>query len=233
MKASVYGIDDFLFGKKSLPDERLDKMKEIYRSVKVTPVQVEFVTEKDLKVSDVIVCLKERKLDLVITDMEIVEGKLSKDMQENEKKLLKEASALLEKEAPLCEGKFNNEDAKWLANNNFLTIRPVILISREEMDNMPVLTRRVYDCSGRISFLTGGVKESRAWEARRNATAVEAAHCIHSDIARGFIRAEVLAYSDLLKAGNANQAKNDGFVKSQGKDYIVQDGDIIDFKFSV
>lgn len=233
MKASVYGIEDFLFGKKSLPDERLNKMKEIYRSVKITPIQVEFLTEKDLKVCDVIVCLKEKKLDLVIMDMEVIENKLSKDLGENEKKVLKEAGSLLEKEVPLCESSFSDEDAKWLANNNFITIKPIVLITKEEMEDMSALTRKVYDASGRISFLTGGVKESRAWELRKNSNAVEAAHCIHSDIARGFIRAEVLAYSDLIKVGNANQAKNEGFVKSQGKDYIVQDGDIIDFKFNV
>lgn len=233
MKASVYGIEDFLFGKKGLPDERLNKMKEIYRSVKITAIQVEFVTDKELKTADVIVCLKEKKLDLVIMDMEIVESKLSRDLPENEKTLLKQASELLEKETPLYEGKFNIDDARWLANNNFVTIKPIVLMAKDEMDDMPALTRKVYDCSGRISFLTGGVKESRAWEVRKNATAVEAAHCIHSDIARGFIRAEVLSYDDLIKVGNANQAKNEGCVKSQGKEYIVQDGDIIDFKFNV
>ncbi|MFH1691984.1 MAG: DUF933 domain-containing protein [Candidatus Omnitrophota bacterium] len=233
MKASVYGIDDFLFGKKSLPDERLNRMKEIYRSVKITAIQVEFVTDKDLKTADVIVCLKDKKLDLVIMDMEIIENKLSRDLSDNEKKILKQASELLEKEMPLYEGEFSEEDSKWLANNNFVTIKPIVLISREEMEDMPALTRKVYDSSGRISFLTGGVKESRAWEAKKNPTAVEAAHCIHSDIARGFIRAEVLSYDDLLKVGNANQAKNEGFVKSQGKEYIVKDGDIIDFKFNV
>lgn len=60
MKASVFGISDFLFGKKSLPDERLNTLKELYRSQKVTSIQVEFTTEKDLKTADAIVCLAEK-----------------------------------------------------------------------------------------------------------------------------------------------------------------------------
>lgn len=233
MKASVFGIPDFLFGKKALPDERLDKLKELYRSVKVTPVQVEFTTEKDLKVADAVVCLDEKKLDLLILDMEVVESKLERSETEEEKKLLKRCQEFLEKEISLCEGDFNDEEKKWLSNNNFVSIKPVVFISRSEMEQFPALVKKVYKEAGRISFLTGGVKESRGWEIRKGATSVDAAHAIHSDIARGFIRAEVMAYDELVKVGNVNQAKNEGFLRQEGKEYIVKDGDVMEFKFSV
>ena len=113
------------------------------------------------------------------------------------------------------------------------TIKPVVFVTPEEAQDLPALTRRVYDSSGMISFLTGGVKESRAWELRKNSNAVLAAHAIHSDIARGFIRAEVMAYDDLLRIGNVNQAKNEGCLHKEGKDYIFKDGDIVEFQFSV
>ena len=233
MKASVFGIPDFLFGKKALPDERLKKIEELYRAQKVTQIQVEFTTEKDLKTADAIVALSDKKLDLVILDMEALEAKADKAPEEKEKNILGRVQALLEKETPLCLGDFNEEEKKWIANNNFVTVRPVVFITKSDMENMPALTRKVYDGAGRISFLTGGVKEARAWEVRKNATAVEAAHAIHSDIARGFIRAEVLSYDDLIKVGNVNQAKSEGLARQEGKDYIVKDGDIMDFKFSV
>lgn len=232
MKASVFGISDFLFGKKSLPDERLNKLKELYRSQKVTSIQVEFSTEKDLKTADAIVCLTDKKLDLIILDIEVLEARAEKELTGEEKTLVERAQELLSKEKPLVEGAFSEEEKKWLANNNLVTIKPVIFISREEMEDLEVLTRRVYDEAGRICFLTGVPKESRAWEIRKGANAVEAADCIHSDIARGFIKADVMAYADLVKAGNVNQAKSQ-FLRQEGKDYIVQDGDVVEFKFSV
>lgn len=86
-----------------------------------------------------------------------------------------------------------------------------------------------YDLLGLISFLTAGPDEVRAWTIRRDTPAVEAAGAIHSDLQRGFIRAEVVAYTDLIRAGSMNEAKKQGTVRSEGKQYIVQDGDICHF----
>jgi hypothetical protein len=233
MKASVFGIPDFPFGKKALPDERLKKLEELYRAQKVTQIQVEFTTQNDLKTADAIVSLADKRIDLIILDMETLEGKADKALEEKEKNILSRCQTLLEKETPLCLGSFSEEEKKWIANNNFITIRPVVFIPRDEMENMPVLAKNVYEKAGRISFLTAGVKEARAWEVRKDTRAVEAAGAIHSDIERGFIRAEVMAYEDLIKVGNVNQAKNEGFLRQEGKEYIVKDGDIIEFKFSV
>ncbi len=233
MKISVSGISDFPFGKRALVDERLKKISDLYRAQKITQIQVEFVTEKDIKTADAIICLDEKKLDLIILDMEVVEGKLERKPHQQEEELLKKAQGLLEKEMPLCKGEFSYEDKKWLSNNNFVTIKPVIFIVRSEMDDLSSLVRRAYQEGGRICFFTGGIKEARGWEIRKGATAVEAAEAIHSDIARGFIRAEVMNYEELAKIGNVNQAKSSGVLRQEGKDYIVSDGDVMEFKFSV
>jgi hypothetical protein len=90
-----------------------------------------------------------------------------------------------------------------------------------------------YDLLGLISFLTTGPDEVRAWPIRRNTTALDAAGTIHSDIQRGFIRAEVVAYADLVAAGGMTEAKKVGTVRMEGKQYIVQDGDICHFLFNV
>ncbi len=84
-----------------------------------------------------------------------------------------------------------------------------------------------------ISFLTVGEDEVRAWTIARDTHAVEAAGAIHSDIQRGFIRAEVVAYEDLKKAGDYAAARKQGTVRLEGKNYSVQDGDIINFRFNV
>lgn len=233
MKASVFGIPDFPFGKKALPEARLKRIAELYKAQKVTNIQVDFVTEKDLKVSDVIVCLDEKKLDLMIWDMEIIEGKQERQPLQEDAALLKKAQELLESETPLSCGDFSDAQRTWLANNNFVTIKPVVFVERRALDDLPSLVRRVYDESGRICFLTGGVKEARAWEIKKGATAVEAAHVIHSDLARGFIRAEVMAFEALDRSGNVNQAKNDGALRQEGKEYKVCDGDVMEFKSGV
>jgi ribosome-binding ATPase YchF (GTP1/OBG family) len=90
-----------------------------------------------------------------------------------------------------------------------------------------------YKLLGLISFLTTGPDEVRAWTILQHTPAVEAAGAIHSDIQRGFIRAEIVAYDDLIKAGGMNEAKKAGTVRLEGKTYIVKDGDVCHFLFNV
>ncbi|HEY3280830.1 MAG TPA: redox-regulated ATPase YchF [Armatimonadota bacterium] len=95
------------------------------------------------------------------------------------------------------------------------------------------LLRLCYQELGLISFFTVGEDEVKAWTLRRGQNAVEAAGKIHSDLARGFIRAEVIAYDALKESGNWNAAKEKGHFRLEGKEYIVQDGDCLNIRFSV
>ena len=90
-----------------------------------------------------------------------------------------------------------------------------------------------YDLLGLMSFLTAGKPEVRAWTIKKGTKAPEAAGKIHSDIQRGFIRAEVVSYDDLIKEGSMNAVREKGLLRSEGKDYIMQDGDIVLFRFNV
>ena len=93
--------------------------------------------------------------------------------------------------------------------------------------------RAVYEQLDLLTFLTAGDTESRAWEVRRGATAPEAAGVIHSDFQRGFIRAEVVAFSALVDAGSWNAARAKGLVRQEGKAYVVTEGDVVEFRFAV
>jgi len=95
------------------------------------------------------------------------------------------------------------------------------------------IIRKSYDLLGRMVFFTVGEDEVRAWEVDRRATALECAGAIHSDLARGFIRAEVVSYQDLMAAGSNAAAKTAGKVRLEGKDYSVQDGDTIVVRFNI
>lgn len=95
------------------------------------------------------------------------------------------------------------------------------------------LIQASYDLLGLMSFLTAGEDETRAWTIRKGTKAPQAAGKIHTDFERGFIRAEVINYQDLLDCGSLSAARDKGIVRLEGKDYVVQDGDVILFRFNV
>lgn len=98
---------------------------------------------------------------------------------------------------------------------------------------LDVLARVGFDTLGLQTYLTAGPKESRAWTIKRGATAPEAAGVIHTDFQRGFIKAEIVSYDDLMDAGSMTAARSAGKVRMEGKDYVMQDGDVVEFRFNV
>lgn len=95
------------------------------------------------------------------------------------------------------------------------------------------LIKSSYSLLGLISYLTAGPMETRAWTIKNGTKAQQAAGEIHSDIERGFIRAEVVSFEDIKNAGNINTAKEKGLVRSEGKEYVMKDGDVVLFRFNV
>src|SRR5256885_17250937 len=86
---------------------------------------------------------------------------------------------------------------------------------------------------GLQTFLTAGPKEARAWTIRKGATAPEAAGVIHTDFQRGFIKAEIVSYEDLIEAGSVAAARAAGRARMEGKEYVMRDGDVVEFRFNV
>ena len=102
-----------------------------------------------------------------------------------------------------------------------------------EQGGLDTLIQKSYDLLGLMSYLTAGQPEVRAWTIKKGTKAPQAAGKIHSDFERGFIRAEVVSFDDLMACGSMNSAKEKGLVRSEGKDYVMQDGDIVLFRFNV
>lgn len=98
---------------------------------------------------------------------------------------------------------------------------------------LDLLVQKSYALLGLISFLTAGQPEVRAWTIKKGTKAPQAAGKIHSDFERGFIRAEVIGYEDLIKIGSLAAAKEKGMIRSEGKDYVMKDGDVVLFRFNV
>ena len=104
---------------------------------------------------------------------------------------------------------------------------------RERESALEEVVRRLSDALGLITFFTAGDKETRAWSLRRGQSALDAAATVHSDIARGFIRAEVIRWDDLVEAGSHAEAARRGLQRLEGKAYEVQDGDVLNIRFNV
>ena len=103
-------------------------------------------------------------------------------------------------------------------------------IEQSGLDN---LVSACYDLLGLISFLTAGSDEVRAWTIKKGTKAPQAAGKIHTDFERGFIRAEVISFEELVECGSTAAAKEKGIMRSEGKDYVMQDGDVVLFRFNV
>ena len=103
----------------------------------------------------------------------------------------------------------------------------------QDQPGLSALARAGFHTLGLQTYLTTGPKESRAWTIRRGATAPQAAGVIHTDFERGFIKAEIVSYNDLLDAGSMLAARAAGRVRIEGKDYVMADGDVVEFRFNV
>lgn len=129
---------------------------------------------------------------------------------------------------PIC-AKLEQEIAELPAEDKLMFLQELGL----EESGLDRLIKCSYHLLGLISYLTGGPEEVRAWTIKKGTKAPQAAGKIHSDFERGFIRAEIVAYDDLVRCGNMAAAKEKGLVRSEGKEYVVQDGDVVLFRFNV
>jgi GTP-binding protein YchF len=103
----------------------------------------------------------------------------------------------------------------------------------QEESGLTLLARVGFATLGLDTFLTAGPKEARAWTIRKGSTAPEAAGVIHTDFQRGFIKAEIVSYDDLVDAGSMSEARARGKVRVEGKEYVMRDGDVVEFRFNV
>jgi len=200
--------------------------------------------------------------ELILADLQTVEKRLHKARTEarSPDKEKKEYLAIIEKlYEHLAEGdlainlNLEHEEKLMIRDLHLLTIKPNLHIVNLHEDQIkdfdkskyaeildiknqekiiPICARAAYHTLNLITFLTAGPKEVRAWTVEKGALAPEAAGVIHTDFQKGFIKAEVIKYEDYKNAGSENAAKEQGKMKMEGKEYEVQDGDIMHFKFA-
>jgi len=232
MKIGLISIREFPLGKRNIKDSRLDEVDKITKAKKKTYLQVELVGENGALEADAILVAKNASTDLILKDLEFVENRLARATLEEEKILLAKFKEALEKEKFISDITLTPEEEKIISSYSLLTKRPIVLASEQDLENTDNLLAKVLRESGYGSFFTTGEKETRAWLIRRGITAWEAAGVIHSDIQKGFIRAEIISLEDFLKCGGETAAKQAGKMRLEMKDYVMQEGDLANFRFN-
>ena len=150
------------------------------------------------------------------------------ETDENVRKVKEYAAKENSEVVPLCVK--IEEELSSLSDEEKVEMLEMLGIEEPGLDR---LIKKSYDLLGLMSFLTAGEPEVRAWTIKKGTKAPQAAGKIHSDIERGFIKAEVVSYEDLMREGSMVAAREKGLIRSEGKEYIMQDGDIVLFKFNV
>lgn len=225
-----------------VPDERLDKLAELSKSKKIIPAVVEFVDIaglvkgasegeglgnkflQNIRECDAIIMMVRtfedpdiihvhNKVDPLF-DIEIIKLELEKAGINKPILYVLNVSEVNGQISPEFKEKLDGP---------YIEVDPVF---GRGLDNLITASYKLLDL---ITFLTTGEKESRAWTTRRNSTAPQAARAIHTDFEKNFIRAEVISAEKLLEAGSFANAKAKGWVRIEGKEYIVQDGDVMEF----
>ncbi|MCK9573811.1 MAG: DUF933 domain-containing protein [Candidatus Omnitrophica bacterium] len=229
MKIATFGLS-IEPGKQKYTCESFEKLVKKFSPKKISPYVAEFIGE-DFAKADAVIFDSSKKLDFIFIDLEKIENRQMKTADEKEKEFLKKITASLEKENLLCDQEFSEEEKNFIKNIMPVTFKPCIGVN--EVSDMNSLIDAVLKKSQTLLFYTAGEKEVHAWEVKKGSTIVEAAGKIHTDLARGFIKGEVIDCKDLDSFFNLAEARARGFAKSVDRDYIMQEGNIIEIKFSV
>ena len=232
MKIALFGIAELKLGKHNLKDPRLDQAHELVEADKKAYAQVDVIGEEQLLDADAILAPKDNQADLILKDLEFVETRLGRDPQADERLALEKIKGLLENERFLFNSNLSPADLQAVAAHNFFTNKPITVADAAELQNPDALLLRAFQEAGYISFLTVGGKENRAWPIRDGVSAWEAAGTIHTDLQKGFIRAEIISFADFIQAGGETQAKRAGKQRLETKQYKMQDYDVVNFRFS-
>jgi hypothetical protein len=232
MKICLFGITGIPTGNHNVKDPRLDEAHKLVEAQKKSYAQVVLADQKELAVCDAILTSRAALSDLLMKDLEFVETRLERDAGEAERKVLQKMAEGLVSETPVAKLGLTAEDLTAISAHAFVTNRPVVVAEEAEIAAPDALLVRAFAESGYICFLTVGCKENRAWPIRTGTNAWEAAGSVHTDMQKGFIRAEIISFADLVATGGETQAKRAGKVRLELKTYIMQDFDVVNFRFN-
>ena len=228
MKIGFTGMD-LPEGKIKFRDKNLVALEMKDNPTKVSPFYAEFIRDEFVKI-DAIVIPGDKILDLLILDMEMIEARLTRLEDPDEKTLMVKCLEKLEEEIPLCDVEFNDEEKKIMKKLSPHSFKPVATIEGDEDVN--TIIALALEKASYMFFYTSGPTESHAWLVKRGSAIVTCAAKIHTDLARGFIKGDVVSFEDYMNCHNFNECKSKKLAKLTDRDYIVQSREVIEIRFS-
>ena len=205
-------------------------LAEKFQPAKVSPNYFEFLPD-DYEAADVIAIAEEHVLDLLILDMEKIEGRLSRTEDPFEKGVLEKCLTHLEDQRPLCDLSLENPERVIVKALNLLSFTPT-LVYKDASPDANCVCRDGLEKAGKMFFYTVGKQEVHAWLVEKDTDAVSCAEKIHSDLARGFIKAEIGSCEDMLKSHNMQDARSKRLAKLVDRDYVIPMNSILDIRFN-
>ncbi len=218
-------------GKIKYNDEIFVGLAEKFQPDKVSPYYFEFLPD-DYESADIIAIAYENVLDLLIPDMEKIEGRLSRTEDSSEKEVLKKCMAQLEDQKPICDLSLDNTEGVIVKAFGLLSFTPT-LVYEDTSQDANIVCRDGMEKAGMMFFYTVGKQEVHAWLVEKDTDAVTCAGKIHSDLARGFIKAELVSCEDMMKVHNLQDARSKKLSKLVDRDYIIPMNSILDIRFNV
>jgi len=218
-------------GKVKYDDRIFVDFAEKFQPAKLSPYYFEFLSE-DYETADAIAIAKDRVLDLLIIDIEKIEGRLCRADDPAEKGVLGKCMACLEDEKPVCDLSLDDSERAIINAFGLLSFKPTVVFEDPSLD-ANVVCRAVMEKAGMMFFYTVGKQEVHAWLVEKGMDAVTCAGKIHSDLARGFIKAELVSYDDIMTAHSLQDARSKGLTKLVDRDYVVPENTVLEIRFNV
>ena len=232
MKVCAFGLTEIPLGQHNIKDPRLDETHKLVEAKKKAYAQVEVVGDEGLVDSDCVVTTEDGFLELTFRDVDFIETRLGRDPSAEEREALLKLKGALESEKTVFEANLGEAEREALEIHGFSSNKPIVVATPGELGEPDALMVRVFRESGWICFLTVGGSENRAWPVPPGTTAWGAGGAIHTDIQKGFIRAEIISYDDFIEAGGETLAKRADKQRLEMKDYLMQDYDLTSFRFN-
>lgn len=230
MKIAYAGLD-LPEGKIKYHDDVFVGLAEKFQPKKLSPYYFECIPE-GYEAAQVIVITSDHLLNLLIVDIEKIEARLSRAEDTAERAVLEKCMTHLETQKPICDLLLEENERTIVNALGLLSFKPTVVWTGA-LPDVNALCREAMDKAGMMFFYTAGKEEVHAWLVKKGSDAVTCAGKIHSDLARGFIKAEVVSFEDIMTAHNMQDARVKRLTKLVDHDYVIPGASILEIRFNV
>jgi ribosome-binding ATPase YchF (GTP1/OBG family) len=230
MNIAFHGLD-LMEGKIKYNDPVFRALDDKFQPAKKSPYYFNFLPG-NYGQAEAIAITSASLLDLLILDMDSLSSRLERVSEKWERDLLLRCISHLEAESPLCNAELGDDEYAHMRMLNVLSMKPTVVFE-DSGAGLNTICEEVLGKAGYMFFYTAGRQEVHAWLVKKGATALECAARIHSDLARGFIKAEIVPFRQLIDSHNMQSARKEGLTQLVDRDYPVPEQSVLEIRFNV